>query len=414
MSKLLTIVLALALAMAALFDSKNSTPLHALTRHVRWQLLRAGRIVLLAAHELWPGAIWDRLRGLRVTVRQHAFYWLSKGLASLTGTERYKWEMALRGHRFDILVPAGGQTNFPGGLRSRGVPVNMGFPPRKGDVYHVDSGHTNADDDNPGTNPNHPLATWDAAVGKCTANNGDLIVISEGHAENITAADGVDLDVAGITTVGLGRGNDTPTFSTTAAAGSITIAAASVAVHNVKVVANFATGTTVGWTITADGDYALLDGIVMRDTSTANEFLKHVTIAAAADEVTIQNCDFRGLIGGSMTNSIFAEGATADLVLRNNLIHVDSSDSVVDHLTAAAVRAIVMDNIIINEDTGAAKYCLEFKTASTGVAARNMLGYNKVDAEIGLGDAMFWFENYGSNTIAESGLLDPATSHAIP
>ena len=304
-------------------------------------------------------------------------------------------------------------TNFPSGLYSRGVPVESGMPLTKGNVFHVDSGHTDTADTNSGSNPDYPLATIDAAVAKCTANNGDIILVSEGHAENITTATGINLDVAGITLLGLGRGNDLPKISFTAAAGSITIGAASVYVANLKLIANFATGVTVGVTIAAAGDYATLDGLVFRDTSTANEFLKHVTIAADADNVTIKNCSMVTL-AGSMTNSIFAEGATADLMIRDNYIHVDSSDSVIDHLTAAAVRAAVINNVIINIDTGAASYCAEFKTASTGVASGNHMGYNKVDAEISAGNAMFWFENYASNTIAESGLLDPATSHAIP
>ncbi|MAH47023.1 hypothetical protein CMI37_14445 [Candidatus Pacearchaeota archaeon] len=314
------------------------------------------------------------------------------------------------------LLGAAVGTNYPNGLRSYGVPVlggGGGLPVTKGNIYHVDSGHTDAVDTNAGDDPNYPLATIDAAIGKCTADNGDIILVSEGHAENITTATGINFDVAGVTLVGLGSGAAMPTVSFTALGGSITIGAASVMIKNIRLVANVTGGVTVGITIAAAGDQCTLDGVVMRDTSTTKEFLKHITVATTVLELTIQNCSLVGT-AGSMLNSIFFEGSTEDLLLRNNLIHVDSSDSVVDHLTTAAVRALVLDNIIVNEDTGAAKYCLEFKTASTGAAARNMMGYNKIDAEMGLGDAMFWFENYASNTIAQSGLLDPTTAHAIP
>ncbi|MCR4340841.1 MAG: hypothetical protein NUW01_13255, partial [Gemmatimonadaceae bacterium] len=105
-------------------------------------------------------------------------------------------------------------TNFPNGISSYGVPVlgaGGGIPAIKGDVYHVDSGNTNADDDNAGTNPSHPLATIDAAVGKCTANNGDLILVAEGHSETLTAA--ITADIAGITIWGLGWGNNRPALT---------------------------------------------------------------------------------------------------------------------------------------------------------------------------------------------------------
>lgn len=305
-------------------------------------------------------------------------------------------------------------TNFPTGLLSRGVPLlGYGIPATKGDVYHVDSGHTNADDDNAGANPNQPLATLDAAVGKCTANNGDIILVSEGHAENITAATGINCDVAGITIIGLGRGNDLPTISFTAAAGSITVGAASVAIHNIKLVANFAGGVTAGITVAAAGDYCTLDGIVFRDTSATKEFLLHVSVATTVTDLVIRNCSGVTL-AGSMTNSILFAGTSTDCVIEDNYLFVDSSDDVIDHLAGASVNLVVRRNVIVNADTGAAGYCVRYKSDGTGVCYRNLFGYDKVDAEIGIGAAAWWFENYGSNTIAESGLLDPATSHAIP
>ncbi len=71
-------------------------------------------------------------------------------------------------------------------------------------------------------------------------------------------------------------------------------------------------------------------------------------------------------------------------------------------------------NVIINADTDAAGYCLRYKSDGTGTAYGNFFAYNKVDAEISVGAAAWWFDNKASNTIAESGLLDPSTAHAIP
>ena len=117
---------------------------------------------------------------------------------------------------------------------------------------------------------------------------------------------------------------------------------------------------------------------------------------------------------GSLTNSILFAGTTTNLILRNNHFFVDSSDSVVDHLVALATNALVVGNFIVNQDTGAAGYVLDFHANSTGMAINNRGAYNKVDAEMTKGAKMWWIENYFSNTIAESGLLEPATTHAIP
>jgi hypothetical protein len=282
-----------------------------------------------------------------------------------------------------------------------------------GSVFYVDSA-TGKNGPEGGKSPLAPVATVDYAVGLCTASKGDVIVVMPGHAENLTTATSINCDVAGITIIGLGEGNLRPTFSTTAAAGACTVAAANVTLANLKFVANFATGTTTGLTLSAAADGCTLDGIVMRDTSTANEFLVHISVATTVTDLTIRNCSLIGLTGGSMTNSILFAGTTSNTLIENCDIQVDSSDSVIDHLAAAATNLALKHNFIINADTDTEGYVIDCHADATGFAAYNGGGYNKVDAEMTKGAKMFWVENYFSNTIAESGLLEPATSHAIP
>jgi len=281
-----------------------------------------------------------------------------------------------------------------------------------GSLFWVDS-TTGSDTANDGSNPDSPLATWDAAVNKCTASKGDIIFLMPGHAENITTATGVNFDTAGITTIGLGEGNLIPTISFTLLAGSVTIGAANITLRNIRFVANVTDGVTTGLTIAAAGDGCTLDGLQFRDTSATKEFLKHISVATTVTDLTIKNCSFVGA-AGTMSGSVVFAGSSTNCLLENNYWYVDSSDSVVDHQTTAAVNLVLRDNCIINVDSDAAGYCIEAKTASTGAAYRNFFGYGKTDAEVSLGDAMWWFENYASNTIAESGLLDPATTHEIP
>jgi hypothetical protein len=240
-----------------------------------------------------------------------------------------------------------------------------------------------------------------------------VIYVMPGHAENLTAATSVNCDVAGVEIIGLGNGSLIPTFSTTAAAGSITIGATDVTIRNIKLLANFATGTTVGVTVAAAGDGCTLDGLKFRDTSAANEFLVHIGVATTVTDLTVKNCSFV-TAAGSLTNSILFAGTSTDCVIEDCYFYVDSSDDVIDHLAGASANLVVRRCVIINIDTGAAGYCLRYKSDGTGVAYDNRFAYNKVDAEISIGAAAWWFQNYASNTIAESGLLDPATTHAIP
>jgi len=283
-----------------------------------------------------------------------------------------------------------------------------------GDRWWVDSGSaTGADSVGAGTNPDQPFLTWDFAIGRANANNGDRIYLMPGHAENITTATGVNIDVAGIETVGLGCGGDIPTISFTAAAGSVTVGAASATMRNIKFLANFATGVTTGLTIAAAGDNCTLDRCLFRDTSAANEFLLHATIATTVTDLTIKDSSFVTL-AGSATNSLLFSGTTSDVVIRDNHWFVITTDSVIDHLTDAATNIWLDNNRIVNQDTATAGYLIDCHASSTGLASNNRGAYNKVDAEVTKGAAMWWVENYFTNTIAESGLLEPATSHAIP
>lgn len=284
-----------------------------------------------------------------------------------------------------------------------------------GNVFFVDSnGTTNgADATNKGNSPEFPFLTLDYAIGQCTANQGDRIYVMPGHAENITTATAINIDVAGVSIVGLGSGADLPTFSATAAAGSITVGAASVSIENIKMVANFATGTTAGITVGAAGDNCTLKGIKYRDTSATSEYLAHVKIATTVTDLVIEDCSFVTL-AGSLTNSLLFAGTTSDVVIKNNHFFVDSSDSVIDHLVGAATNILIDSNVIVNQDTGAAGYVIDCHASSTGTAVNNRGAYNKTDAAMTKGAVMWWCENYFSNTVLESSLLEPTTSHAIP
>jgi hypothetical protein len=117
---------------------------------------------------------------------------------------------------------------FAGGVNVRGLPLLNTYA---GNVFWVDSG--TGSNGNKGTF-DRPFATIDYAVGKCTANNGDVIMVKPGHAETVIAAAGLDLDVAGITIIGLGTGSDRPTVTfSTATSADMDVDAANITVMNI-------------------------------------------------------------------------------------------------------------------------------------------------------------------------------------
>ena len=292
-----------------------------------------------------------------------------------------------------------------------GIPMISGFPPVVGTAYFVDS--NNGSDGNTGKDSSKPFETIDKAISSATEDNNDIIVLMPGHTENLSSNSIFQIDKSGLTIIGVGDGNRIPTFTTTVAAGTLNIDAANSKVTNVRLVANFTTGTTAAVDIAAAADGVTLDGIQFRDTAAAKEFLAHIKVATTVTDLLVKNCSFVTL-AGSLTNSILFAGTSANVIIEDNYFFVDSSDDVIDHLTTASVNMVVRRNVIINADTDAAGYCVRYKSDGTGVVHDNRFAYNKVNAEIGVGAAAWWFENYASNTIAQSGLLDPTTAHAIP
>ncbi|TAL13926.1 hypothetical protein EPN95_04535 [Patescibacteria group bacterium] len=126
-----------------------------------------------------------------------------------------------------------GLTKFPNGLSSFGVPVlGGGNIITTGNIFFVDS--VTGSNGNSGADKDHPFATIDYAVGKCTANKGDHIIVMPKHVETVTAAAGLDLDVAGITVYGLGSGANRPQVNfTTATAADMDVDAVDITVYNI-------------------------------------------------------------------------------------------------------------------------------------------------------------------------------------
>ena len=77
-----------------------------------------------------------------------------------------------------------------------------------------------------------PFATLDYAQSQMTADNDDTLHIMPKHAETITGAGGITLDVAGANIKGYGRYNSRPTFLIDGAAASMLVTAADVSVDN--------------------------------------------------------------------------------------------------------------------------------------------------------------------------------------
>ena len=225
-------------------------------------------------------------------------------------------------------------SNFPNGFANgvaiRGMPILNSYG---GNIFWVDSG--SGSNTNDGTHV-RPYATLDYAVGKCTANNGDLILVKAGHTETVTAAGGLDLDVAGITIIGLGNGSDRPTVNfTTAVTADMDVGADNITISNFLF-----TGGIDALTGPIDvnaADFTMMDCETKDVTGQATDF---IVTDANASRLMIDGWTHRGAAaagGASALQIVGGDGAT----VRNFFIDGNFDTAAIENVTTAATNLTI-------------------------------------------------------------------------
>ena len=314
-----------------------------------------------------------------------------------------------------------GLTNFPHGITSFGVPILPAAIPEvlTGNVFFVDSGK-GADTGSSGKDTETPFATIDYAIGRCTANNGDVIYVMPGHTESVIAASGITCDVAGVSIIGLGKGGDRPTVTlSTATTATVVVSAASVLIRNILFVGNL---DNIATCLSISGKDCTIDNCEFRDTSDALHFLSPITTGGAntADRLTVTNCKCVQLATAATAFIIASGGAITGLVVKNNYVNSAATGDVGHFIIFGAVvilDAEITDNIC--DVTGATNASVGiFMTGSdqtmTGVVARNYCASLDTTTELFCTATMTFalFENYYTGTVNAHGKLWPAVDGA--
>jgi len=213
---------------------------------------------------------------------------------------------------------------------------------------------------------NRYAATIDAAIGYTTASRGDVILVAPGHTESVTGASGITLDVAGVTIIGLGVGNNRPviTFSSSTAA-SFDITASNCRVKNLVGVAGI-DGLTKPFLVS--GDNCELD-VEWQDASSAVEaatavrldtannsqlklkYLGFTAGNATTSAVLIDDCDNvrididgYGVVSTAWVNMV--DFASTNVVVNGNLYTqgiTNFTRDVVDTITGSTWSATIFD-----------------------------------------------------------------------
>lgn len=291
-------------------------------------------------------------------------------------------------------------TRFPNGFQYgvslRGINV---LATHAGNVFWVDSA---VGADSGDGIENQPFATLDYAVGRCTASNGDIIILKPGHAETIIADSGVDIDVAGVTVIGVGNGAARPTFTfTTAVAADFKLAANDTYVENILFVAGI-DALTGPIEISADG--CSLVGCEYQDDDSNNYETTDVIVTASTPlRMLIDGFKYihDGGSGGTQNQSVIQLNGADKAIIRNCWLVADSGTGVIEDATTS--DQILVENCVV-ESTNASPVVGILLTATTSGTMRNVhIRVASGTTYLTAANDMQFFECFGSGTDATAG-----------
>ena len=299
-----------------------------------------------------------------------------------------------------------GLTNFPNGVSSFGVPV-IGNPSKviTGKVFFVSSSTENSSDSNKGDQVGRPLATIDAAINLCVADRGDVIYVMPGHSETISTGGGITADIAGVSIIGLGNGNNRPriTFGTSTGA-DLQVDAANVTLENIIFIAGV--DALVG-PIDVDAADCSIVNCDFRDTS-AYKSVAFVVADANADRLTISGCKARQLTAGA-TACIEFYGAEDVSIIDCDIVG-DYSIANIDNTSLAASTGVATDILIVGnnlDNLNAVDVNIQLVATTDGTIKNNTCRI-ATDSQVtwitAVNDCQL-YENYGVNADAETGKL---------
>jgi len=263
----------------------------------------------------------------------------------------------------------------------------------------------NGDDGRAGRTVETSVATLDFALSLATADNDDVIYLLPGHAETVSAAAGLVIDVAGITIVGIGTGSKQPKITLdTIISADIDIDAADVVIENVHFSANFADITAA---IDVNADDFTLRGCRFTETASAMNALIWIqdALATASDRITIEGC-YAIALDAANTHFVNFAGTGDGHIIKCNTLIGDWGTMAIGG-AGIVTNCVIVDNIISNaaSDNDA---CINLAATTTGIVMRNLACGAAAQANGVTATACAVAENY-YGVVSEdlSAILDP-------
>ncbi len=200
--------------------------------------------------------------------------------------------------------------------------------------------------------------TLDAIISKCTASKNDIIYVLPGHAETLSTAAAINLDVIGVRVIGLGEGALRPTFTFSAVDATITMTAASCSIENCIIVPSI---DSVVSPIVVSAANCKVD-VEVRDASATVECVSAILTTAAADNLDI-NLKYRGFLAGDACVSPIKLVGVDTARINVDFYGVASTAIVEFHTTDC--HDIDITGLFYNDGTSLTKNVVDTVTGST-------------------------------------------------
>ena len=271
-----------------------------------------------------------------------------------------------------------------------------------GNRWFVDSGKTTlgADTANKGRSPNTPFLTLDYAESQATANNHDIIYLMAGHAESLIAP--ITLTKEGITVIGLGQGDDRPTFTaiTNATASISMIAANGSSIKNCRFVCNIANQTEAIDIASDDVEIGFCD--ILEGSAVPLSLITADTADGDSDGLHIHDCFMHVPTAGAGNQAIEIAKDMANIVIEDNIIRGDFDEACIEVPAGgdACVNLMILNNQLQNLLTG--QHAIQI--SGTGVTGRIVGNECQTDTQAATIDKSacyasrnFWLDADGTN-----------------
>lgn len=236
-----------------------------------------------------------------------------------------------------------------------------------GNFYYVHD--TKGNDSNDGTESDAPLATIDAAINNCTANQGDVVVVMPGHVETILNATTIVPDVAGITIIGMGIGRNRPTIKFNHATANLLLTGANMRLSNLIFKTTI---TEVAVALNFDADGIIVDNCLFDFESTGDNFIIGCDIDA------VDFCEFNYNVyraeraSASGADNVIRLDDTAGVKIIGNYMTGDFDADMILGEDTTSTELLIVGNLMHNSDAGAGVF-LDLHDSSTGSIANNSM-----------------------------------------